>query len=200
MFARNKPFSAVVAVMLVAGVALFTLGRLLATSTNALEDPQAHDSNAVAAKTAPEFTLKDLKGHTLSLKSLRGKVVFLNVWTTWCGPCQEELPSIEKLYDDFRSYKDFTIVAVSEDSGGSKAVAPFLMKHDYHFPVLLDPANEVGHEYHVVGIPETFIIDRQGRVVAHHLGPFDWARRDFTEALQELLNEKKKMNRSEANG
>lgn len=200
MSARHKPFSAVVVAILVASVALIALGHLLTTSTNAREDPQAHDSSAVALKLAPGFTLTDLKGYTVSLKSLRGKVVFLNVWATWCGPCQQELPSIEKLYDEFKGYKDFVIVAVSEDSDGRKAATPFLVKHRYHFPVLLDPANEVGDEYGVAGIPETFIIDRQGRVVAHHLGPFDWARRDFTEALRELLNDKEKMSRSEASG
>ena len=72
------------------------------------------------ARLAADFKLQDLEGNTISLSSLRGKVVFLNVWATWCGPCREEMPSIESLYEEFSNDKDFVVLAVSQDSGDGK--------------------------------------------------------------------------------
>jgi peroxiredoxin len=141
-------------------------------------------------KLASDFALKDLDGHSVSLVSLRGKVVFLNFWATWCAPCLTEMPSMEKLYSAFADRSDFVILAVSQDAKGATVVQPFVRKHGYHFEVLLDPQSKVAESYDVTGVPETFIIDRQGRIVAHHLGAFDWAREDVREALRELLDAK----------
>jgi cytochrome c biogenesis protein CcmG, thiol:disulfide interchange protein DsbE len=146
-------------------------------------------STVAAGKMAANFHLKDLKGNSITLKDLRGKVVFLNVWATWCGPCREEMPSIEKLYTDFRKDPDFVVLAVSQDTDG-KLVAPYVQKNGFDFTVLLDPENEVGEMYGVDGIPETFIIGRDGRIVAHHVGPYDWANGDIRDALQELIKSK----------
>jgi len=143
-----------------------------------------------AGRMAADFTLKDLQGRTISLSSLRGKVVFLNIWATWCGPCRQEMPAIESLYEEFSNDKNFAIVAVSQDTTGRKAVAPYVKKAGIKFTILLDPANEVGEAYDVSGIPETFIIGRDGRIVAHHLGPYDWSNSELREALQELIKSK----------
>jgi cytochrome c biogenesis protein CcmG/thiol:disulfide interchange protein DsbE len=143
-----------------------------------------------AGEMAANFTLKDLKGDTVSLSSLRGKVVFLNIWATWCPPCREEMPSIQSLYEKFRGRKDFVVLAVSQDTEGFKAVAPYVEKNGIGFTVLLDPENKVGEEYDVSGIPETFIIDRDGRIVAHHLGPYDWSSGEMRSALEELIDAK----------
>jgi len=144
-----------------------------------------------AGDVASDFKLEDAAtGETVSLSSLKGKVVFLNVWATWCGPCREEMPSMETLYDDFRNNKDFVMLAVSQDTKGKSAVIPYVQKNGYHFRVLLDPENKVSDEYGVSGVPETFIIDRKGRIVAHHMGAFDWSRPDVREALQQLLSAK----------
>jgi cytochrome c biogenesis protein CcmG/thiol:disulfide interchange protein DsbE len=140
-----------------------------------------------AGKMAAPFTLRDLNGKTVSLRDLRGKVVFLNVWATWCGPCREEMPSIEALYDDFKRYPNFVILAVSQDTGDPQQVASYIAQNGYHFEVLLDPQNKVGDAYDVGGVPETFIIDRDGRIVAHHMGAFNWSRADFRAALKELI-------------
>jgi cytochrome c biogenesis protein CcmG, thiol:disulfide interchange protein DsbE len=139
-----------------------------------------------AGKMAANFTLEDLKGKQISLASLRGKVVFLNIWATWCAPCREEMPSIESLYNDFKADKDFVVLAVSQDTDGG-AVRPFVEQHHLQFTVLLDPRNDVGERYDVNGIPETFIIGRDGRIVAHHVGPYDWSNADMREALTELI-------------
>jgi cytochrome c biogenesis protein CcmG, thiol:disulfide interchange protein DsbE len=139
---------------------------------------------------AADFKLQDLQGNTISLSSLRGKVVFLNVWATWCAPCRDEMPSIESLYEEFSKDKDFEVVAVSQDTLGRKAVAPYVEKQGLKFTVLLDPSNQVGEAYNVSGIPETFIIGRDGRIVAHHVGPFDWSSSEMRDALQELIKSK----------
>jgi cytochrome c biogenesis protein CcmG/thiol:disulfide interchange protein DsbE len=144
-----------------------------------------------AGDIASDFKLEDaFTGQTVSLASLKGKVVFLNVWATWCGPCREEMPSMETLYDELKGNKDFVMLAVSQDTKGKSAVVPYVEKNGYHFKILLDPENKVGESYSVSGVPETFIIDRNGRIVAHHMGAFDWSRPDVKEALQQLLSAK----------
>lgn len=143
-----------------------------------------------AGKLAADFKLSSLTGNAISLSSLRGKVVFLNVWATWCGPCREEMPSIETLYEEFAKDPDFVVLAVSQDSEGRAAVDTYVHQNGYKFTVLLDPENEVGDAYDVSGIPETFIIDRTGRIVAHHVGPYDWAQPEMREALRELIDSK----------
>lgn len=148
--------------------------------------PLPASGTVAAGKLAANFTLKDLRGDKISLASLRGKVVFLNIWATWCGPCREEMPSIESLYNDFKANRDFVVLAVSQDTDGS-AVRPFVEQNHLQFTVLLDPRNDVGESYDVNGIPETFIIGRDGRIVAHHVGPYDWSNADIREALQELI-------------
>ncbi len=90
-----------------------------------------------------------MNGTTLSLASLKGKVVFLNVWATWCGPCREEMPSMETLYDELKGNKDFVMLAVSQDTKGRSVVAPYVAQYGYNFTVLLDPENKVGESYDV---------------------------------------------------
>jgi cytochrome c biogenesis protein CcmG/thiol:disulfide interchange protein DsbE len=182
---RRARVSALGAVLVLAGLFVLVLVR----------DRQRRHSVSVAdtvatGKLAADFELTDLEGHSVSLASLRGKVVFLNFWATWCAPCLTEMPSMEKLYDAFADRSDFAMLAVSQDAKGAAVVLPYVRKHGYRFEVLLDPQSKVAESYDVSGVPETFIIDRDGRIVAHHLGAFDWARQDVREALQELLEAK----------
>jgi peroxiredoxin len=197
-----KMLSAVAVAVLLAALALVVFMQLpeggggqkaegsVSIATPVVNTPAAKTGSVAAGKVATDFKLRDLGGHEVSLSSMRGKVVFLNLWATWCEPCRREMPSIEKLYEKFGKDKSFVILAVSEDSDGSKAVAPYVKKSGYKFEVLLDPRNDVGEAYNVSGIPETFVIDRGGRIVAHHLGPYDWANPDIRDALQELINSK----------
>jgi len=143
-----------------------------------------------AGNVAADFKLQDLSGKTVSLSSMRGKVIFLNIWATWCGPCREEMPSMETLYQDLKKNRDFVVLAVSEDRRGRTAVAPYVEKNGFHFTVLLDPDNEISESYNVSGVPESFIIDRKGRIVAHHMGAFDWSRSDVKDALTALIDAK----------
>lgn len=122
---------------------------------------------------APDFTLRDLTGKPYRLGDLRGRIVFLNVWATWCPPCREEMPAMERLYQRLR-HTDFVMLAVSEDEGGAAVVGPFVEEAGITFPVLLDPEGIVPRRYGVTGFPETFVIDRNGFVIRHVIGPEDW--------------------------
>jgi cytochrome c biogenesis protein CcmG, thiol:disulfide interchange protein DsbE len=143
-----------------------------------------------AGDIAADFQLDDLYGHPVTLSEMHGKVIFLNIWATWCGPCLEEMPSMETLYEQFKDHSDFAILAVSQDRKGRDVVLPFVTKNGFRFPILLDPENKLTDLYDISGVPETFIIDRKGRIVAHHMGAFDWSRDDVKEALRELLDSK----------
>ncbi|MEA2625503.1 MAG: hypothetical protein QOD06_1548 [Candidatus Binatota bacterium] len=138
-----------------------------------------------APLTAPEFMLSDLSGKVVRLSDLRGKVVLLNVWTTWCPPCVQEMPTLEELGHAMRG-KDFVLLAVSQDEQPD-AVRPWVDKNGLDLAVLLDPRGAVGHDYGVTGYPETFVIDRQGRIVHHHIGFRNWSEPTVVSAIEKLL-------------
>jgi peroxiredoxin len=189
MESKNGIIYFAAAAIVLAGITLLVVAGM---HRRALAPGSAQDSEppVAAGDRAANFTLDALDGHKISLTDFHGKVVFLNIWATWCGPCREEMPSMETLYDELKGNKDFVMLAVSQDSKGRTAVAPYVQKNGYHFTILLDPDNKVGESYDVSGVPETFIIDRRGRIVAHHMGAFDWSRPDVKEALTELLASK----------
>jgi len=135
---------------------------------------------------APDFVLEDLNGHTVRLFDFRGKVVFINLWTTWCEPCRVEMPSMEALYQRLRD-DGLVMLAVNADANGHEAVELFVRKLGLTFPVLLDPDGVVPGRYGATGYPETFIVDRDGRVVAHEIGPHDWSEVRFERALRVLM-------------
>lgn len=136
---------------------------------------------------APDFSLTDLAGKTVRLSGLRGKVVVLNVWATWCAPCRDEMPSMERLYQRLRG-PNFELLAVSEDEGGADKVRAFVREVAVTFPVLLDPERQVGTRYGVWGYPETFIIDRDGRIVERVIGPRAWDTPEQVAALSALMH------------
>ena len=123
---------------------------------------------------APDFTLKTLDGQEVSLSSLKGKVVLLNFWATWCPPCREEVPSMVKLNAAMEN-KPFRMLAVSIDEGGKKAVEAYFRESGNALPTLLDPDRAVGKIYGITGVPETFIIDMQGVMRKKVIGPMDWS-------------------------
>jgi len=123
---------------------------------------------------APDFTFPGLDGKKVSLADYKGKVVLLNIWATWCAPCVAEMPSMEKLYQELKD-EDFVLLAVSVDETGTEAVAPFMKKHKLGFPVLLDTVGDIKSLYQVTGIPESFIIGKDGIIIEKIIGPRDWA-------------------------
>jgi peroxiredoxin len=141
---------------------------------------------SIKNKKAPNFYLKGLDGKKVELKSFKGKVVFLNFWATWCGPCREEMPSMDALYQQFKE-KDFVFLTISVDYEGEKAVKKFIEKYHYTFPVLLDPRSETLDLYEVKGIPTTIIIDKQGIMIGKAIGPRNWRKPEVISLLTLLL-------------
>jgi peroxiredoxin len=139
-----------------------------------------------APEMAPDFVVPDLEGKAVHLSGLRGRVVVLNLWTTWCPPCREEMPSMQMLYDALAG-PDFELLAVSQDEGGAAVVAPFVRELGVTFPVLVDPQRQVGERYGVWGYPETFVIDRAGRIAERVIGPRDWASPERLTSLRALM-------------
>lgn len=148
--------------------------------------PQVPPAEGVeAGALAPDFSLKTLDGRTVTLSQFRGKVVFLNFWASWCPPCRAEMPSMERLNEVFAG-KDFVMLAVNveQDRG---AVQAFLDDHPHAFSVLLDPQAKAQNLYQVYRFPETFLIDRQGRIVERYLGARDWSAVGFLREIDGLL-------------
>jgi peroxiredoxin len=139
-------------------------------------------------QTAPDFVLPDLTGQVVRLSQLKGKVVVLNIWATWCPPCRKEMPTMELLYQKMKG-ADFVMLAASQDVDGKNAVGPYLQERGLTFPVLLDISGEVGKKYGVTGYPETFIIDRQGTIVHRHIGYNDWSQPSVETALRRLADQ-----------
>ena len=108
------------------------------------------------------FSLTSLDGKTYTLSGLKGRVVLLNFWATWCPPCRKEMPDMEKLYAEFAK-KGFVVLAVSDEE--RETVSNYIAKQTYTFPVLLDPGREVHKAFGVEGIPKSFLFDRDGRIV-----------------------------------
>ena len=123
---------------------------------------------------APDFTLPGLDGRMVSLSDYRGHVVLVNVWATWCPPCVDEMPSMEKLYRELKG-ENFEILAVSIDAPGKKTVAPFMKKFNLSFPALMDPDGTIKTLFQTTGVPESFIINQEGILIEKVIGPKNWA-------------------------
>jgi peroxiredoxin len=119
-----------------------------------------------------EFRLKDINGRQVSLFDFRGKIVFLNFWTTWCPTCRIEMPSMEKLHQKFK-YKDFAMVTINLQETASQVKA-FFKVHKLTFTALLDSTGDVGTAFGIYQIPTTFILDKEGRIIAKAVGPREW--------------------------
>ncbi|MDA8060572.1 MAG: TlpA disulfide reductase family protein [Leptospirillum sp.] len=140
---------------------------------------------------APDFDLESADGKRIKLSDYRGKVVMLNFWATWCKPCKQEMPSMEIMYEGMKEQagSHFELLAVNENNVFYKnQVAPFLEKHNIHFPVPLDPLNTLDHRYKITGVPETFVIDQNGVVAEHVVGPRNWVVKKNLDSMLTLLD------------
>jgi len=137
---------------------------------------------------AEGFTLEDLRGSMVSLKDFRGKVIFLNFWASWCGPCRIEMPAMELLWQVFQD-DDFVILAVDVKEERD-TVSSFIEKNDYTFPVLLDSRGKVANMYDVRAYPTSFLIDWEGKVVGKAVGAREWASKDSFDLIKYLLDKK----------
>ena len=135
---------------------------------------------------APDFMFPGLDGKMVRLSDYRGHVVLVNVWATWCPPCVDEMPSMEKLYKELKD-ENFEILAVSIDALGEKAVAPFMKEYNLSFSALMDPDGTIKTLYHTTGVPESFIVDQEGILIKQIIGPRDWAKPEIIGFFRNLL-------------
>ena len=134
----------------------------------------------------PLVTSSPVMGRTQSLSSLKGKVVFLNFWATWCPPCREEMPSMEALYKGYRE-KGLEILAVNSGEN-QQEVLSFLSNKEFSFTVVLDSDSKTSRAYGIQAFPTSFIIDREGNIVARVVGSMNWDVPNIRAALEMLLN------------
>jgi len=121
---------------------------------------------ADAVRQQADFTLSDLQGNPWHLRDLRGKVVLVNFWATWCPPCRKEMPDLQALYEKYKD-QGFVVVSISDEQAAK--VQPFITERKITYPVLLDPGRKVNDLFQVEGIPKSFVYDREGKLVAQSI-------------------------------
>lgn len=169
--------------------AAIALGALFAVFLPALSS--AGNSAAQTIKSfdgvqqAPELALQDLDGKLRQLSDFRGKVVAVNFWATWCPPCREELPSMQRTYEAYRE-RNFEILGVNVGENWD-TVAPFLEDFALGYPILLDTDSSAMAKWGIMGLPTTFILDRQGRITHRITGGRDWDDPAFRRDLEQIL-------------
>jgi len=129
---------------------------------------EAEEASDYTGKPAPEFTLADLKGTKRALSAHKGKIVLLDFWATWCGPCRREMPIVAKMHERYAS-KGLVVYGVNCSETSAKAQG-FVDKYGYKFPILLDKNGDVQSKYGITAIPTMFIVDKSGKVSAHMIG------------------------------
>lgn len=141
-----------------------------------------------ASAPAPDFALKNRAGAVVRLSELRGQVVMINFWATWCGPCRKEMPLLEQLHQRYEPL-GFTLLGVNVEENAKDAEA-FLAEVPVSFPVLFDPANEVSRLYDVSAMPSTVIVDRQGNVRHLHHGYQEGYENAYQDQIRALVRER----------
>ena len=177
---KNKKIGAVLILLTVMASmawlgASFLSGESLAGETRTELDRLFNEANVLRMATTDEpiqFQLKDLNGSEVTLSDYKGKIVFLNFWTTWCPTCRIEMPSMEKLHQKFK-HQNFAMVTINLQESASQ-IKEFFKEYKLTFTALLDSDGEVGIRYKIYSIPTTFILDKEGRIIARAVGPREW--------------------------
>ncbi|WP_074604903.1 TlpA family protein disulfide reductase [Pedobacter steynii] len=149
------------------------------------KDSVPETNMAVAVPGGEQVTFADGKGKSISLAELKGKVVFINFWATWCPPCIAEMPSIQDLYTKYKDNEQVVFIMVDVD-GKYKQASGFMKKKGYTLPVYL-PESEVPKEYFAGSMPTTVILDKSGKLAFHHLGAADYSDPEITGFIDKLL-------------
>ncbi len=149
----------------------------------------APDSGVEINHTAPNFQAINLATRdSVSLKDYRGSVTLVNIWATWCLPCREEMPSMQKLYDSLGA-RGFRIAAISIDEGSPEDVTAFAQRFGLTFDILHDRSGQVERIYQTTGVPESFLLDRRGILVKRQIGAHDWSSPANIGAVERLLEQ-----------
>mgnify|MGYP005859123841 CR=1 FL=1 len=134
------------------------------------------------------FTVKDMSGQTIPFDSYKGKVVFLNLWATWCGPCRAEMPAIQKLYDKTKSDGVEFVMLSMDKEGDEEKVKNYILRHKFSFPVVM-PFGSLSNQLNVPSIPTTFIIDKKGKIVHQKIGTTNYDTEKYIRMLNDLALE-----------
>lgn len=169
-------------------LALATAVLAASSGADAAQDPAAALAliRPKPAQPAKDFQVATPDKGQLRLSDFKGKVVFLNFWATWCKPCEEEMPAMERLYQQYRD-RGLVVLAISADAEGAPVVAPFVKRHKLTFPIGLDPKMNVSSLYGVWALPSTFIIDKQGKRILFANGPREWDGKAAQALFESLL-------------
>lgn len=179
-------------ILVLAGVAV---AAVMSTPWQQSRDPAVAEAVAElegqwVGREAEDFDLPDLRGRQQSLRDFRGQVVFLNFWASYCKPCIREMPSMERLAREYQD-RGMEMVAVSLDPERANArrfLSRFLSGQRSAMTVLWDPESEVSTQYGTERIPETYIIDRQGEIVARFVNAYDWSRPEVKKLVESLMS------------
>jgi thiol-disulfide isomerase/thioredoxin len=168
--------------------AALAFGIPAATSARAADlPPLSHSLTKQAPRPAPALKLKDIDGVTHDLAELRGKVVLINFWATWCPPCRREMPSMERLSQALKG-EAFAVLAVDVGEDAD-TIHAFTSQLDtaLHFPILLDSTSRAMQAWKVAGLPTTFLVDKQGRIVASAIGGREFDHPDMVKAIRDVM-------------
>jgi len=139
---------------------------------------------------APDVSMPTLGGTRVAMKDLRGKLVLVNFWATWCVPCQWEMPLMESLYQAYRD-RGFVVLAISIDQGDPERVLAFVRDKKLTYPVALDPSHEVARSFGVTGLPATLLVAPDGAIKGVTYGPKEWDGKEARSLIASLLPAKK---------
>jgi cytochrome c biogenesis protein CcmG/thiol:disulfide interchange protein DsbE len=149
----------------------------------------APDGSVEIDREAPNFQAVDLATRdSVSLEDYRGSVTLVNIWATWCVPCREEMPSMQRLFDSVGT-RGFRIAAISIDEGSSEDVAAFARELNLGFDILHDRSGSVERLYQTTGVPESFLLDRRGKLVKRVIGAHDWSSPANIATVERLLEQ-----------
>jgi thiol-disulfide isomerase/thioredoxin len=162
---------------------------LSVTAAGSASDQDAFKSLSLIRPSRPQaakdFSVSSPEGRTIKLADYRGKVVFLNFWATWCPPCREEMPAMERLYQKYRG-RGLVVLAISVDHD-TEVVGPFVRKYKFSFVVGQDPEMALAQRYGVRALPSSFFLDKGGQVAALAIGPRDWDTKPSHAVIESLL-------------
>lgn len=159
----NKILQVILTVTLVSGM-------LITGCTASPDSSEPVTTTATAGQPAPDFTLQNLDGESISLSDFKGKPVLLNFWATWCGPCRAEMPFLQEIYEEW-SERELMLLAVNIGESSAK-VKDFMEKLNLSFPVLLDSRSAIAKMYNITAIPTTYFIDKDGVIQTRIIGAF----------------------------
>jgi cytochrome c biogenesis protein CcmG, thiol:disulfide interchange protein DsbE len=163
------------------------MAALAASACGAAEERAGSMRPYAAGDAAPAFAGANMAGDTISLEQLQGGAVLLNIWATWCLPCREEMPGLEQLHREFAD-AGLHVIGVSIDATGVRGdIEDFVDQHDISFTIVHDPVERVTRAFRTIGVPETFLIDREGTIVRRWIGKFDPMAEDVIRDVRRVL-------------